>query len=394
MPVYRCATCDAPVSRPVAELTDQTYLRDSEREALGTTAGEADFVPEGFVLGTHLEPRPHPTFDGWPILNPDDCVETALEDAIGCCGPSEVDEPNTVCRNGHEVGNERGECYTTHYVALDPDSVIAADATERVTDALDDADPEAWLEVACSGSTSDRRRAIVLLGIEGTTEATDCLSDVATDGPESLRETAVRALGRIGSDDAIPALSTALTATESSTRAVAARALGEVGGERATAALLDRLVEESDATVCRAIGKGVGPEASLERLQKCLYRARSEPAMEASVGELAGVGGDEAADALAAVIADDDLPTGVRDQAVWLLARADTEQLDVDRLLVEAIDAVETASIRATCIGRLEYRDSLDAEATMRLYELLAEVRNDPDADDAVRSAARSYVEE
>lgn len=126
MVVYRCRECDAVVSRPITKLTDETLLpeKESAMQLAELGPGEPDYVPEGRYLESPDE-SPIPGADGWPLLNPEDMVETTLDMEVyrGCCGPDGGQGPNTDCRNGHKIGIERGDCWTTHCVALDPEAV-------------------------------------------------------------------------------------------------------------------------------------------------------------------------------------------------------------------------------------------------------------------------------
>ena len=126
MIVYRCQECGAAVTQPVTKLADETLLneRESGIELAKLGAGEPDYLPEGFYL-ENPEDNPVPGADGWPLLNPEDMVETTLDKDVscGCCGPDGGQGPNTNCRNSHKIGIERGDCWTVHCVALDPEAV-------------------------------------------------------------------------------------------------------------------------------------------------------------------------------------------------------------------------------------------------------------------------------
>lgn len=395
MAVHECGECGATVSRPVVELTDQTLLR-GDRPEIGTTgAGEPDRVPEGFKTDSPCEYTAVTEKTGWPILNPEDLVETTVdwEVAIGCCGPDGSRGLNLDCRNGHKVGIERGDCWTTHSVALDPQRVVETDNGEIITEGLDESGPSVWLDTATSGSLSDRRRAIVLLGVHEISDAVPTLVEVLTDGPPELAESTVRTLGRIGDEDAVPALTTVLNATDASLRAEAATALGEIETDRAVQILLERLAEESDPAVCRELRSGVTTRASAEQLQSCFDRAISGQAQETLVRLLRETKGERAVEWLWTVIVDSDVQTSVRECAVGQLTYLNTERSVIHSRLVDTIQAVDEPAVRTECIDRLRYREIDDSEIASRLQTLLDRLRDDPDTAESVRSAAQAYLE-
>ena len=83
-----------------------------------------DYIPVGyFSVGTPAH-NPREREIGHFILNNDDATGVSrTEDpdcTHGCCGLDGLDGPNVLCENGHEVGLKRSDCWTLHYVALDP----------------------------------------------------------------------------------------------------------------------------------------------------------------------------------------------------------------------------------------------------------------------------------
>jgi hypothetical protein len=42
----------------------------------------------------------------------------------GCCGMSGTNGPNKVCKNGHEIGTERSDCWMPWSMAFDEESIF------------------------------------------------------------------------------------------------------------------------------------------------------------------------------------------------------------------------------------------------------------------------------
>ena len=388
---FRCSECGLALTRPLAELQDVFLLRTDEETFERREAGEPDYVPEGFFHeGTEETTRIGGT-DGWPVCNPEDSVGTELDTDVahGCCGPSDMDGLNTDCANGHKVGIERGDCWTVHCIALDSGRVERGSADEPVTAGLDRERPPDWFDAAESQSLSDRRRAIVLLGIYGIEDAVSLLSGIAADGPDSLRATAARALGRIGDPDALAALDTCLSASDATLRVAAARALDDIDDDRTVNLVLDRLEVESNREVCRAIRDAVGTQASLAALRSCLAAAESVQARETVLWLFRETGGADAVDDICDAIRDESLPTDVREQAVWELSRCD-RYLSRDAIthrLVDLLARVDDPDVRVALLSRLQHR-TVHSETTQEQFQrCLAALRADPETPERVREA-------
>lgn len=391
MVVYRCSQCDVRISRPVTTLTDSTLLHDREDLSMEDPNGEPDYVPEGFVHKATDETADIPDTAGWPTLNPEDLFETSLDVivAVGCCGPDGLQGLNTECRNGHKVGIERGDCWTMHSIALNPDRVIASDeADETVTPGLETAHPSVWLATAKNGSSSDRRRAIVLLGKNEVTDAVPVLSEIVTDGPEVLRESAVRSLGRIGADEGRRALVIGLHATDPSIRKAAVKALSELRDGVAVEELLDQLLEEPDPAVCQEIRRGLTGCVTVERLDACFDHARTEPAQKALLALLTETEHERVAERIQTVISDATLPTAVRRSAVFDITRLDIPQSETNRRLVDALAAADEPAIYYSCINELEERDIVQEPTRSKLHGILEDIQTDPDTDPSVKDRA------
>lgn len=403
MVVYRCAECDATISRPVVDLSDLTLLRDDPDEAMtGTGSGEPDYVLEGFMIEGPTDAFFISDSEGnWPILNPEDLLKTTYDSSVetGCCGPPGR-EVNTDCRNGHKVAIERGDCYTLHGVALDPNRVVATDSSETVSPGLDEAGPSVWLEAVDAGSTSDRRRAIVLLGIHEVDSAIPKLAEIVVDGPDEIRETAVRALGRIGDPDSINTLTTPLAAEDRHLREIAAKAIGEIGGDRANRVLLERLLDETEGSVCSEIRSGIHSSPSFGEIRNYLNSAPAGPAQKTLLRVVPEGDSEKAADLFQDVIISTEFPTEVRKEAIsqlrWLdepkANWRDNEQIAPARI-VEALAEVQEPLIRRACIWELRQYKNLDEETRETLLAILREIINDPGTDSDLRDFAEDYLD-
>lgn len=395
MVAYRCAECDARVSRPVARLRDESLLVDAERAATTTGAGEPDLVPAGFRLDGTNDAVGTPYEARWTILNPGDATDTSLDLDVysGCCGPS-GSELNTDCRNGHAVGVEVGDCYTVHAVAFDRDLVVASESRHTVTPGLDECGASDWLDVLDDGSRSDRRRAIVLLGRYRVTEAVPALAAIAREGPEELRDVTVRALRDVGTAD-LEALESALWAETQSARLEAARAIGELANERTEAVLLDRLADEPTREVCSEIHSALGGRPPVETVRSRLADATSAAAMRFLIELLPPAGRDDAVAAiLRNVVTDRTAATDVRREAVWKLGSLDDEAL-VARQLVDLVAELPNGSdVQRRCLESLEHHPVHHRTTREDLRAAVDDVLDDPDVPDAVLAAARNCRDE
>lgn len=122
MKAFVCQRCGIPITGPLRELPTLDLLSGAE--------GEEGIVREHYVrlpedsdlLGTpghwvaHLD----------DLLN----VDTHPDEyrLIGCCGPTGAHGINTICRHGHEVGTRVADCFTSHFIDLDPELVLLVDA--------------------------------------------------------------------------------------------------------------------------------------------------------------------------------------------------------------------------------------------------------------------------
>ena len=114
--VFRCATCHVVVTLPLRSLSDRALLCE--------TAGE-DYVPRGWMLksdGSFFTGT-----EGQFIVNLKDLINTKHHSdprrLNGCCGLDGCDGKNTICKNGHELGTERSDCWIAHAILLDPSAI-------------------------------------------------------------------------------------------------------------------------------------------------------------------------------------------------------------------------------------------------------------------------------
>jgi hypothetical protein len=113
--VVRCRRCGAPLTYPLARLTDRSLLSGNDGEP---------YLPRGWFTvsnGDWSGPR------GQLIANLGDRTFTAHHPdgrrLNGCCGLDGLDGRNTVCYEGHEVGTEKSDCWMSHALLFDPECV-------------------------------------------------------------------------------------------------------------------------------------------------------------------------------------------------------------------------------------------------------------------------------
>ncbi|WP_332897941.1 hypothetical protein [Haladaptatus sp. CMSO5] len=123
---FVCASCGSRLTTAVETLTDTARLFDRDTASFDETAGTA-YLPEGvyFVATETTNPREYDV--GNFIVNIQSAPGTVMSNnhsrTAGCCGLDGLDGPNVVCENGHEVGTQRSDCWTLHYVAFHPELV-------------------------------------------------------------------------------------------------------------------------------------------------------------------------------------------------------------------------------------------------------------------------------
>jgi len=123
--VFDCAACGATLTDPVMELMTGS-LPDVSGSSRMEHVGEP-YVPEGGYTVVTTDDPPGWMATGRFLLNDADVPGIRPHDdptrTNGCCGLDGLGGPNVCCEQGHEVGTERSDCWTLHYVALDPDRV-------------------------------------------------------------------------------------------------------------------------------------------------------------------------------------------------------------------------------------------------------------------------------
>lgn len=108
--VFKCPICDAAITQPVSPLReDQSVCLEDQKDA----------VPRGFFAQNSKE---YWTASGSVVVNLGDLVSTMhhadRRRLNGCCGLDGCDGPNLVCRNGHEIGTKKSDCWTPRAAIL------------------------------------------------------------------------------------------------------------------------------------------------------------------------------------------------------------------------------------------------------------------------------------
>lgn len=112
-----CKLCNLDVSKQVIELKDLNLLNKTDGQ---------DLIPEGFYIvadDDYFAPR----HKGSIIINIKDLINSNYHSdnsrLNGCCGYDGCDGMNKVCLSKHEIGTECSDCWMSHFVALNPESV-------------------------------------------------------------------------------------------------------------------------------------------------------------------------------------------------------------------------------------------------------------------------------
>lgn len=115
-PLFLCRVCHVPVTLPVREFGDEAHLNLEERQ---------DMLPRGFLVSSQRAVEEEVLFGGAGevAVNLQDAVFTQRHPDTfrlqGCCGPDGSHGLNTICRNAHEIGTERSDCWMPHALWLD-----------------------------------------------------------------------------------------------------------------------------------------------------------------------------------------------------------------------------------------------------------------------------------
>lgn len=110
-----CRQCNVELSKQVVELEDLTLLNEKDGE---------DYIPQGFYI---IEKGEEVDLRDTIIINLKDLLHSKYHHdrrrLNGCCGYDGVDGINRVCKNNHEIGTEKSDCWMPHFIALRPDLV-------------------------------------------------------------------------------------------------------------------------------------------------------------------------------------------------------------------------------------------------------------------------------
>jgi hypothetical protein len=114
MPLF-CRKCNISVSNQLQELTDTTLLNEKDGEP---------HIPKGYYIIS--DGGYYTSTEGKLIINISDLINCKnhrdKRRLGGCCGLDGLDGPNKVCRNGHEIGTERSDCWLAHAFLFEIDT--------------------------------------------------------------------------------------------------------------------------------------------------------------------------------------------------------------------------------------------------------------------------------
>ncbi len=85
---------------------------------------KTDVLPQGFYYTS--DERPIEDSKGWIYTHLKDIINAKYhpEKSSGCCGMDGLDGMNLLCLNGHEFATEVSDCWTPHFVKIEPEKVI------------------------------------------------------------------------------------------------------------------------------------------------------------------------------------------------------------------------------------------------------------------------------
>lgn len=122
MNAFVCRRCEIPITGPLLELPDLALLSGVDREEGIVREHFARIPADADLLGS----------EGHWIAHLNDLINVDPHpdrmQSIGCCGPTGMDGINTVCRRGHDIGTRIADCFTSHFIDLDPHLVSLIDA--------------------------------------------------------------------------------------------------------------------------------------------------------------------------------------------------------------------------------------------------------------------------
>jgi hypothetical protein len=115
--VVHCARCGITLSTPALELPGRpSPLREDDG---------ADGLPSGVCFRVATDDVWNGAREGSVVIHLADLRNTIASGIrVGCCGPSGTDGPNLSCANGHVVGTEVADCWSSHFVFFDPAATI------------------------------------------------------------------------------------------------------------------------------------------------------------------------------------------------------------------------------------------------------------------------------
>lgn len=111
-----CKECQIELSTELVELTDKDKINEND---------QSDFLP----IGTYF------ISDGQFFTETEKKIIINLKDVLnsknhsddnrlnGCCGPCGMDGLNEMCKNGHEIGTVKQDCWMPHCIIFEPENI-------------------------------------------------------------------------------------------------------------------------------------------------------------------------------------------------------------------------------------------------------------------------------
>lgn len=120
---FKCKKCKIEISLDVEEYKDSTLLVEEDN---------VDIVPQGFYIisngsffNLYQDDKCIYDTSGKVIINKNDMINWKPHNdkkrCNGCCGFDGTDGINIICKNGHEIGTLKSDCWMGHGFILEPD---------------------------------------------------------------------------------------------------------------------------------------------------------------------------------------------------------------------------------------------------------------------------------
>jgi hypothetical protein len=121
---FFCKKCSIVISSDLTELKDLSLINESDGEAL--IPGGYFLISDGSYYSLFQDNQCIYSTKGKYVINKDDLMNWRYHPdkrrVNGCCGCDGLDGINVVCKNGHEIGILKSDCWMPHGFIMEPDN--------------------------------------------------------------------------------------------------------------------------------------------------------------------------------------------------------------------------------------------------------------------------------